>query len=261
MSRAILTFAAADRVEPVHAQGDRTPRPSLFPARRILAFVRLPALVLNFKTYPEILGKKGWDLAKRFAGVADDTGASIVIAPPTSDLAHTAKLVHIPIFSQHVDAVEPGQTTGWTPPEALLEAGAAGTLINHSERKVAWEEMAIVIPRCRALGLEVIACADDLAEAETLAKLSPEYIAIEPPELIGGDLSVTTAKPEVVSGAVARIQTANPKVTVLCGAGVRTRKDVAKALELGTSGVLLASGVIRAKDPEKALRDLVKGLR
>src|SRR5439155_1709210 len=84
------------------------------------------------------------------------------------DLAHIAKLVHIPVFGQHVDAVEPGQTTGWTPPEALLEAGAAGTLINHSERKVAWEEMAQSVPRCRRLGLEVIACADDIAEAENL---------------------------------------------------------------------------------------------
>ena len=223
--------------------------------------MRLPALVLNLKTYPEILGKRGWDLAKRFAAVADDTGASIVLCPPATDIAHVAKLVHLPVFAQHVDAVEPGPTTGWAPPEALLEAGAAGTLINHSERKVAWEEMAKSIPRCQKIGLEVVACADDVAEAETLAKLSPEYISIEPPELIGGTVSVTTAKPEVVSRAVERIHAMNPRVAVLCGAGVRTRKDVARALELGTSGVLLASGVVKAKDPEKALRDLVKGLR
>lgn len=223
--------------------------------------MRLPAIVLNFKTYPEVLGKKGWDLAKRFATIADDAGASIVLCPPTTDLAHIAKLVHLPVFAQHVDAVEPGATTGWSPPEALLEAGVAGTLINHSERKVAWEEMAKVIPRSQKIGLEVIACADDLAEAETLAKLSPEYIAIEPPELIGGEVSVTTANPDVISRAVDRIRGANARVTVLCGAGVRTRKDVAKALELGTSGVLLSSGVVKAKDPEKALRDLVKGLR
>lgn len=222
--------------------------------------MRLPAVVLNFKTYPEILGKKGWELAETCSKVANETGASIVIAPPTSDIAHLARSVHIPVFGQHVDATEAGPTTGWVPPEALLEAGAAGTLINHSERKVAWEEMAKVIPRCRELHLEVIACADDLAEAETLAKFSPEYIAIEPPELIGGDLSVTTAKPEIVSGAVERIRTANPRVQVLCGAGVKTRKDVAKALELGAVGVLLASGVVKAKDPGKALRDLVSGL-
>lgn len=223
--------------------------------------MRLPAIVLNFKTYPEVLGKKGWDLAKRLAKAADDTGASVVLCPPTTDLAHVSRLVHIPVFAQHVDAVEPGQRTGWTPPDALLEAGVAGTLINHSERKVAWEEMAKVIPRCRTLGLEVIGCADDPAEAETLAKLSPEYIAIEPPELIGRDVSVTTAKPEVISRAVDRIHGVDPRVTVLCGAGVKTRKDVAKALELGTSGVLLSSGIVKAKDPEKALRDLVKGLR
>lgn len=223
--------------------------------------MRLPVIVVNFKTYPEVLGKRGWDLAKRFAAVADDTGASIVLCPPVTDLAHVAKLVHTPVFCQHVDAVDAGPTTGWSPPEALLEAGAAGTLINHSERKVAWEEMAKVLPRCRELGLEVIACADDLAEAETLAKLTPDFIAIEPPELIGGRVSVTSAKPEVVTRTVERIHGANAKVIVLCGAGVRTRKDVAKALELGTSGVLLSSGVVKAKDPEKALRDLVKGLR
>src|SRR5207245_7772360 len=166
-----------------------------------------------------------------------------------------------PVVSERGDAVEPGPTTGWIAPEALREAGAAGTRINPSEGKGAWEEMAKSIPRCQKIGLEVIACADDLAEAETLAKRSPEYIALEPAELIGGDVSVTTAKPEVITKAVDRIRAANPNVNVLCGAGVRARKDVAKALELGTVGVLLSSGVVRAKDPEKALRDLVKGLR
>src|SRR5256885_8144779 len=91
--------------------------------------MRSPSIVLNFKTHPEVLGKKGWDLAKRFAGVADDPGASIVLCLPATDIAHVAKLVHVPVFAQHVDAVEPGPTTGWMPPETLLEAGAAGTLI------------------------------------------------------------------------------------------------------------------------------------
>jgi triosephosphate isomerase len=46
-------------------------------------------------------------------------------------------------------------------------------------------------------------------------------------------------------------------VPVLCGAGVKTGKDVRRALELGAKGVLLASGVVKAKDPRKALQDLV----
>src|SRR5437879_1646254 len=206
-------------------------RPSLFPKPALsCAGMRLPSIVLNFKTHPEVLGKKGWDLAKRFAAIEDETGASIVLCPPATDIAHVAKLVHVPVFAQHVDAVEPGPTTGWMPPETLLEAGAAGTLINHSERKVAWEEMERSIPRCQKLGLQPDALDDDISEAETLAKLSPEYIAIEPPELIGGDVSVTTAKPEVISRAVDRIHAVNPRVVVLCGAGVRTRQDVSKGI-------------------------------
>src|SRR3989475_4779620 len=226
--------------------------------RAIRGIMRIPAIVVNFKTCPETLGKKGWEVAKRLAAVPKETGASIVLAPPKSDPAHRTKLVPMPVFSQHADAVDAGQTTGWSPPEALLEAGAAGTLINHSERKVAWEEMAKSVPRCRELGLEVIACADDIIEAETLAKLSPEYIAIEPPELIGGDVSVTTANPEIVSGAVQRIRAVNPNVGVLCGAGVKSRKDVAKALQLGTAGGLLASRVLKAEDPAAAVREVVK---
>lgn len=223
--------------------------------------MRLPAIVLNFKVYPEVLGNRGWNLAKMCAEVAEDAGASIVVAPPLSDLAHVARLVRIPVFGQHADTADAGAHTGWLPPEALLEAGAAGTLLNHSERKIPHKNVAALIPRCEKLGLEVIACADDLKEAEALARLSPDYIAIEPPELIGGDISVTTARPEIVSGAVQAIHRINADVGVLCGAGVKDRKDVRRALELGTVGVLLASGVVKAKEPEKALRDLVKGLR
>lgn len=223
--------------------------------------MRLPAIVVNFKAYPEILGKRGWDLAEMCAKVARETGASIAIAPPLPDLAHVAKLVHLPVFGQHADAMEAGAHTGWIPAEALLDAGAAGTLLNHSERKIPHKNVAMLIPRCEELGLEVIACADDLKEAESLAGLSPDYIAIEPPELIGGDVSVTTAKPEIVAGAVRAIHQIHADIGVLCGAGVKDRKDVRKALELGAVGVLLASGVVKARNPEKVLRDLVRGLR
>src|SRR2546428_12168397 len=135
--------------------------------------MRLPTIVVNCKTYPEALGKRGWDLAGRLAAVAQETGASVVLAPPASDLAHVAKLVRIPVFAQHVDAVTPGPTTGWLPPESLLEAGGAGALINHSERKVAWGGMAKAGPPGRELGLGGLAWADDIVEAGTPAQLSP----------------------------------------------------------------------------------------
>jgi len=46
---------------------------------------------------------------------------------------------------------------------------------------------------------------------------------------------------------------------VLCGAGVRTRKDRRKGARARGVRVLLASGVVKAKDPEKALRDSREG--
>jgi len=222
--------------------------------------VRTPVLVTNFKAFPEALGAKGLLLAEACARVTEETGASIAVAPAAPDLGAIAKRVRIPVLAQHVDAVDPGERTGWTPPEAILAAGAAGTLLNHSERKLSWKGMAVSVKRCTDLGLEVVCCADDLAEAERCAKLGPEFLAIEPPELIGGRVSVTTAKPGVISTAVDRVRAVNPRVQVLCGAGVKGRADVRRAIELGTAGVLVASGVVRAKNPATAVRDLARGL-
>ncbi len=223
--------------------------------------MRTPIIVVNLKAYPEALGPKALALARTCAEVMEKTGASIAIAPAAPDLARVAHETRIPVLAQHVDAIEAGARTGWLPPEAALAAGAAGTLLNHSERTLPLEDMEVVIPRCETLGLEVVCCADDVAEAEAVARFFPDYVAIEPPELIGGNVSVTSAKPETVAGAVEKIHAVNPKIGVLCGAGVKTGKDVSMALELGTVGVLLASGVVKAKDPKRALIDLARGLR
>ena len=222
--------------------------------------MRTPFLLVNFKAYPEALGQKALVLAKACAAVAEETGRSLAVAPSAFDLGLVAKSVRIPVFEQHLDPAETGKATGWLPPEAASAAGAVGTIVNHSERKVARAEMRDLLARCRQLGLQTVACADDVAEAVATARLGPDFLAIEPPELIGGTVSVTTANPAVVTETVARIRAANPGVRVLCGAGVKTEKDVAKALELGTVGVLLASGVVKATDPERALRGLARGL-
>jgi len=215
--------------------------------------------VVNFKAYEEAIGGNALRLARLCEGVSKETGASIVACPPTPQLAQIAAAVRIPVFSQHVDPVGPGSVTGHLPPAAALAVGAAGTLLNHAERKVKVADAATAVRLCRDAGLEVIACAAGRSEARRLARLGPEFVAVEPPELIGGKVSVTTAKPSVVREAVDAVQAVSRRTLVLCGAGVKGSKDVRKALELGTSGVLLASGVVLAKDPGAALRDLVSG--
>ena len=106
----------------------------------------------------------------------------------------------------------------------------------------------------------ICACAADVDEAHRLAELGPTFIAVEPPELIGGDISVTTADPAIVSDTVAAVQNINSNVRVLCGAGVKDGNDVRTAVELGAHGVLLASGVTKASDVDAVLADLVAGL-
>ena len=49
-------------------------------------------------------------------------------------------------------------------------------------------------------------------------------------------------------------------VETLAGAGIKDSEDVRKSMELGCSGILVASGVVKSEDPEKSLRELCKGL-
>jgi triosephosphate isomerase len=219
-----------------------------------------PVVVVNFKGYLEVGGEKGIALAKVCESVAAETSKSIVIAPEMVDLALTVKSVSIPVFAQTLDNVKPGSCTGSITPESVAACGALGTLLNHSEHRLRLADIEALIQRAKTQNLESILCTNNLSVTQACASLGPDYIAIEPPELIGGDISVTTADPEIVGNAVKLVKDINPQVGVLCGAGVKTSEDVRSAIELGTEGVLLASGVTKAADPKAVLLDLVGGL-
>lgn len=223
--------------------------------------VARPVIVVNFKTYVEASGPRALELAKLCEQVAKETGSSIVVAPPTPDIALVASSVDIPVFAQHVDDVASGGTTGHVTVENVKASGAKGTLLNHSERRIKIAEIHELIVRSRAAGLGTIVCTNNLGVSKACASMEPDFVAIEPPELIGGDISVTSANPKIVGDTVLAIRAIGKGVGVLCGAGVKNGTDVAKAVELGTEGVLLASGVVKAKDRRAVLLDLASGLR
>ena len=212
-------------------------------------------IIVNFKAYTESIGKKGVTLAKICEKVARESARDIIVCPQTPDLSLLSREISIPIFSQHVDAIEPGSGTGHVTVESVTPY-VAGTLINHSEKRMSIADIEYVVKKCKKFGLKSIVCTNNLEVSMACSLLTPGYIAIEPPELIGGDISVTSASPDIVENAVKKIKEINPRVKVLCGAGVKTGGDVKKALELGAEGVLLASGVVKASNPEKILRDL-----
>ena len=159
---------------------------------------------------------------------------------------------NLEVWTQHLDPINFGSNTGWLHPETAVLRGAKGTLINHAEHKVSIEHIAMLLDSVPE-NFTVCACAADIEEARALSALEPNYVAVEPPELIGGEISVTTADPEIVSGTAAAIREISESVGILCGAGVKNGNDVSAAINLGTSGVLLASGVTKVNDPRSCL--------
>lgn len=218
--------------------------------------ITYPLIVLNFKTYLEATGDQALSLSRAAEHVSLETGAAIGVAPQAVNLMEIANAVDIPVFAQHIDPYEPGSCTGAMLAESVKASGAVGTLINHSEKKMLLADMEAAIQRASKAGLTTIVCTNNAAVSQAAATLSPTMIAVEVPELIGTGRAISKVQPEVITGTVDPIRKSNPSVHVLCGAGISTGEDVSAALNLGTDGVLLASAVVCAKDPEKVLFEL-----
>jgi len=219
--------------------------------------MKTPIIIVNFKTYRQATGKNAVKLAKICEKVAKQSKVNIVVAVQAADISKVASSVKIPVFAQHVDNISYGKNTGFTLPEAVKQAGAKGTLLNHAEHKLDYKILAATINSCKKLKLTTVVCAANNKEAAIVAKFSSDFIAVEPPALIGTLVSVSKADPKVVTSSIAAIKKVK-NIPVLCGAGVANGEDVAKALKLGTKGVLIATAVDKAKDPKAALNDLVK---
>ncbi len=219
-----------------------------------------PLIVLNFKTYAEGTGENAVRIARYCEEVNEESGIDIIVVPQIPDIHRVAGAVKIPVFSQHLDGVGSGSHTGHITAECIRSAGAKGTLINHSERRLLLADIDSALQSAKRSGLTTIVCTNNIAVTRAAATFSPDYVAIEPPELIGSGIPVSKADPDIVKGSVAAVKKINKDVKVLCGAGISKGEDVAAALELGIEGVLLASGVIKAKDPKAALFELVKNI-
>ena len=177
--------------------------------------LRTPIIIVNFKAYKEVEGSRGAKISGICEEVAKESGVSIAISPPQVQLASTVNLVDIPVLAQHVDAMIPGSRTGWITPSMVKAAGAKGSLINHSEHQVSLDHIAKSIEMCRELELTSVVCAETAEMAGQIAPFAPDFIAVEPPELIGGDVSVTTARPEIVRDAVEAVHDLNASLSHL----------------------------------------------
>ncbi|MCW4033771.1 MAG: triose-phosphate isomerase [Candidatus Bathyarchaeota archaeon] len=222
--------------------------------------IKIPIILVNFKTYAEATGKNAVRLSKTAEEVSQETGVNISVAPQLADLKSVCDTVSIPVFAQHIDPILPGSSTGHVLLESVKEAGAIGTLINHSERRLKLSAIEAIITRTRDANMISVVCTNNAAVSEATAALKPDIVSLEPPELIGTGIPVSKSRPEVVTETVALVRHVNPCVVTLCGAGITKGEDVAAALKLGTKGVLVASGIVKAKDPRKVFMEFAEAV-
>lgn len=212
-----------------------------------------PLIIINFKTYLEATGKKALNLAKQAGKASKETGIQIAVSPQFADINLISSNIDLPIFSQHVDAIKPGSHTGHILISSIKEAGAIGTLINHSERQLTLSEIDSIIKITKKNNLLSCVCVNNPTVSGAVSALNPDIVSIEPPELIGTGVAVSKAQPEIVTNTVNIVKKINPKPMILCGAGISNPEDVSVAIKLGTKGILVASAVIKAKNPFKLL--------
>ena len=212
-------------------------------------------IIVNFKAYLEATGQKAVELAKDAERASKETGVYIAVAPQFTDIRSVADAVEIPVYAQHIDPIKPGSNTGHVLVEAIKQAGAVGTLINHSERQMKLSDIDAVIRLARENELVSCLCTNNPTTSASAAYLCPDIISIEPPELIGTGIAVSKAQPEAVTNTLKLVRKVNDEAVILCGAGISHGEDVAVALKLGTHGVLVASGIVKAKKPYTMLRE------
>lgn len=210
-------------------------------------------VIVNFKNYPEATLENSSKLLKKLSSVKVPEGYCTGYCVSPIDLGRNLDMKGI--LAQHVDEDLPGSSTGKVTIEGLIEAGISGSLLNHSENRIPRGKIEKVLERAKEKEFRVILCVESEEEAGLYAPLHPTYIAYEPPELIGGDISVSSARPEIIGKVVDVCN--RYKVPVLVGAGVKNRDDLLKSLELGARGVLIASGIVRSSDPAGSLNSLM----
>jgi triosephosphate isomerase (TIM) len=215
-------------------------------------------LIINFKNYEEVSADRAIKLAEAAREIADKLKIEIVVAPPPPVLALIANKIQIPVICQHVDDEKMGPSTGFIVPEIAKSYGASGSLINHSEHRIERSSVASLVERMRKLGMASIVCAQEPHEVAEISTLQPDFIAIEPPELIGSGRAVSRENPAIITKS---IEATGSRSRVICGAGITDKDDVTKAMELGSQGILVASGIVKATSWEKKITELAYGMK
>ncbi len=218
-------------------------------------------IIINLKNYKGGTGKKAFSLAKICKKFSKKfKGFDFILCPQAFDISEVKK-TGVEVYAQHLDPIEFGSSTGYLMPSGAKQAGASGVLINHSEHRISMGQIKKTLYLCKHLKFKTILCARNLSEIKKFSNsfhnkdLIPDYIALEPPSLIGGKISLSKTNPSLILKSHELLSEYNIKLII--GAGVHCYQDVLTAKAMGASGVLVASAIVKSRNPEKALASLI----
>ncbi len=212
---------------------------------------------VNFKSYETAYNNVAVEIAKTASQLSSKYNNVRIILSVPSVMINKLVNIYDDIYLQHVDPLDYGAYTGYLSVDSLKYLEVKGSLVNHSEHKIVYRDIEKIVKKMNGLNKESLVCADTAGEAAGIAYLNPSMIAVEPPELIGSGIPVSKAKPEIITESVNAVKKISD-IPVLAGAGITVPDDAIKAIELGSSGVLIASAVMKAKDPNKVVIDFVE---
>ena len=221
--------------------------------------IKPPFFEIGPKAY--LYGEKALALAKHADQLSLQYDVRIIFTPQCVDIpliaSHTK---HILVFAQHMDSLEIGRGIGSILPEAIKAAGAVGFLLNHAEKRVSQIEIKRTIQRADQVGLLSMICADTPRQAVEIARMNPNIILAESPDLIGVGKRGDNDQQEItrINESVWEI---NPEILVLHGAGIKCGQDIYEIVKHGAQGSGSTSGILLADDPFQMLEEMIRAMR
>jgi len=215
-------------------------------------------IIVNFKIYEESFGDKALSLAKICRKVGEEFKVEIVPAVSALDAVRIKEKLGMKVFLQSVDEFFEGAATGSISPIQAKALGIDGAILNHSENRLKPGTLKRMLKNWPK-GFESVVCIQSFGQTERWAKdIKADFVAYEPKHLIGSkDKSVATEEPEMIKKMVQKYK----KIPVLVGAGIKSEEDMKVSKKMGAKGLLISSSIVKAKDPESKLRELIMAFK
>lgn len=199
------------------------------------------------------------ELARAASGAGSEYDVAVVLTVPTAMVAPIAELhTGVHVFGQGMDTDALGASVGRVTAESLVDAGAAGVMLNHVSNPLTEDELVRAVRRAQEAGLQTMVCAGSEEEAVRRARLEPTVVLVEPEALIG---TAGNGDRDWIRPTTAAVRAVAPHVLTMHAGGVSAPSIARTIMAAGADGTGSTSGVLTSDDPSTAARSLIAAAR